>query len=165
MIEALLGFAAVFVLALLRVPLAFAMGFVGYIGLGLMRGWGPTAASAVQVVYDPAKVSLETLLAAFWENHDPTTGMRQGNDIGSTYRSGIYTYDDAQAQAAQASKARYGAILSKAGFGAVTTEVIPAPVFYFAEDYHQQYLAKNPDGYCGVRGTGVSCPVGLAVAG
>ena len=117
------------------------------------------------MIFDPAIISYENLLKVFWENHDPTTGMRQGNDIGSTYRSGIYTYDDAQAQAAAASKARYGAILAKAGFGAVTTEILPAPVFYYAEDYHQQYLAKNPEGYCGVRGTGVSCPIGLVVAG
>ena len=119
----------------------------------------------VRVIFDPAIISYENLLKVFWENHDPTTGMRQGNDIGSTYRSGIYTYDDAQAQAAAASKTRYGAILAKAGFGAVTTEILPAPVFYYAEDYHQQYLAKNPEGYCGVRGTRVSCPIGLVVAG
>ena len=119
----------------------------------------------VRVIFDPAVISYDTLLRVFWENHDPTTGMRQGNDVGSTYRSGIYTYDDAQAQAANDSKTRYGANLIKAGFGAVTTEILPAPVFYYAEDYHQQYLAKNPDGYCGIRGTGVSCPIGLAVAG
>ena len=118
----------------------------------------------VRVIYDPAVISYENLLKVFWENHDPTQGMRQGNDVGSTYRSGIYTYDDDQLAAAKASKARYGDLLSKSGFGAVTTEVLPAPVFYFAEDYHQQYLAKNPDGYCGVRGTGVSCPIGVGVA-
>ena len=118
----------------------------------------------VRVIYDPAVISYETLLKVFWENHDPTQGMRQGNDVGSTYRSGIYAFGDDQLAAAKASKARYGDILSKAGFGAVTTEVIPAPVFYFAEEYHQQYLAKNPDGYCGVRGTGVSCPIGVGVA-
>lgn len=118
----------------------------------------------VRVIFDPAVISYENLLKVFWENHDPTTGMRQGNDVGSTYRSGIYTYGADQMTAAAASKLRYGAILSKAGFGAVTTEVLPAPVFYFAEDYHQQYLAKNPDGYCGVRGTGVSCPIGVGVA-
>jgi peptide-methionine (S)-S-oxide reductase len=119
----------------------------------------------VRVIFDPSVISYDALLRVFWENHDPTTGMRQGNDIGSTYRSGIYTYNDAQAQAAADSRTRYGANLIKAGFGAVTTEILPAPVFYYAEDYHQQYLAKNPDGYCGVRGTGVSCPIGLAVAG
>ena len=118
----------------------------------------------VRVIFDPAVISYENLLKVFWENHDPTTGMRQGNDVGSTYRSGIYTYGAAQLAAATASKARYSDILSKAGFGAVTTEVLPAPVFYFGEEYHQQYLAKNPDGYCGVRGTGVSCPIGVGVA-
>lgn len=118
----------------------------------------------VRVIYDPAVISYAALLKMFWENHDPTQGMRQGNDAGSTYRSGIYTYDDAQREAAVASKTAYAASLSKAGFGAVTTEILPAPTFYFAEDYHQQYLAKNPDGYCGIGGTGVSCPIGLAVA-
>ena len=117
----------------------------------------------VRVIYDPAVISYDALLKVFWENHDPTQGMRQGNDIGSTYRSGIYTYTPEQAEAAVASKAAYGASLAAAGFGAVTTEVIPAPTFYFAEDYHQQYLAKNPDGYCGIGGTGVTCPIGLAV--
>lgn len=117
----------------------------------------------VRVVYDPAVISYDALLKVFWENHDPTQGMRQGNDIGSTYRSGIYTYTPEQAEAAAASKAAYGASLAAAGFGAVTTEVMPAPTFYFAEDYHQQYLAKNPDGYCGIGGTGVTCPIGLAV--
>ena len=118
----------------------------------------------VRVIFDPAVMSYENLLKVFWENHDPTQGMRQGNDVGSTYRSGIYTYGADQLAAATASKARYGDILSKAGFGAVTTEVMPAPVFYFGEDYHQQYLAKNPDGYCGVRGTGLTCPIGVGVA-
>ena len=118
----------------------------------------------VRVIFDPSVISYENLLKVFWENHDPTQGMRQGNDVGSTYRSGIYTYGAAQLAAATASKARYSDILSKAGFGAVTTEVLPAPVFYFGEEYHQQYLAKNPDGYCGVRGTGVSCPIGVGVA-
>jgi peptide-methionine (S)-S-oxide reductase len=117
----------------------------------------------VRVIYDPARISYGQLLAVFWENHDPTQGNRQGNDIGSTYRSGIYTYSDAQAAEAAASKAAYAARLSSAGFGAITTEVIPAPVFYFAEAYHQQYLAKNPDGYCGIKGTGVSCPIGVGV--
>ena len=118
----------------------------------------------VRVIFDPAVISYENLLKVFWENHDPTQGMRQGNDVGSTYRSGIYTYGADQLAAATASKVRYGDILSKAGFGAVTTEVMPAPVFYFGEDYHQQYLAKNPDGYCGVRGTGLTCPIGVGVA-
>jgi peptide-methionine (S)-S-oxide reductase len=119
----------------------------------------------VRVIFDPAIISYAQLLAVFWEGHDPTQGMRQGNDIGSTYRSGIYTYSDAQAQAATASRAAYGAQLLAAGFPAITTEIIPAPVFYYAEEYHQQYLAKNPDGYCGVKGTGVSCPIGLGVSG
>ena len=115
----------------------------------------------VRVIFDPAIISFDQLFTVFWENHDPTTGMRQGNDVGSTYRSGIYTYSDAQAQAAQASRDVYAARLLSAGFGAITTEIIPAPVFYFAEEYHQQYLAKNPNGYCGVKGTGVSCPIGV----
>ena len=117
----------------------------------------------VRVIYDPAVVSYEALLKLFWENHDPTQGMRQGNDMGSTYRSGIYTYSPDQATAAEASKRVYQAALSAAGRGAITTEIIPAPVFYYAEDYHQQYLAKNPNGYCGIGGTGVSCPIGLGV--
>ncbi len=108
----------------------------------------------VRVIFDPAKVSYEALLKLFWENHDPTQGMRQGNDVGSTYRSGIYTFSDAQAQAARESKVVYQAALSAAGRGQITTEILPAPTFYFAEDYHQQYLAKNPDGYCGIGGTG-----------
>ena len=118
----------------------------------------------VRVIYDPAVVSYEALLKVFWEGHDPTQGMRQGNDIGSTYRSGIYTYTPAQAEAAEASRVIYQAALKGRGFGAITTEIVAAPVFYFAEDYHQQYLAKNPDGYCGIGGTGVSCPIGLKVA-
>ncbi len=115
----------------------------------------------VRVIFDPATVSYDALLAVFWENHDPTQGMRQGNDMGSTYRSGIYTYTDSQQQAALASKQRYAPRLAAAGFPAITTEIMPAPKFYFAEEYHQQYLAKNPDGYCGVKGTGVTCPIGL----
>lgn len=115
----------------------------------------------VRVIFDPAVVAYEQLLQLFWEGHDPTQGMRQGNDIGSTYRSGIYTYSDAQAQAARATKAAYQTRLTAAGFGAITTEILPVPTFYFAEDYHQQYLAKNPGGYCGIGGTGVSCPIGL----
>jgi len=118
----------------------------------------------VRVVYDPKQVSYEDLLKVFWENHDPTQGMRQGNDVGTQYRSGIYVYDEAQRQAAEASKAAYQKALKAQGFADITTEILPAPDFYYAEDYHQQYLAKNPDGYCGLGGTGVSCPVGLKVA-
>lgn len=118
----------------------------------------------VRVIFDPAVISYDDLLTVFWENHDPTQGNRQGNDVGSTYRSGIYTYDDAQADAARASMAAYGARLLAAGYGAITTEVIPAPVFYYGEGYHQQYLAKNPNGYCGLKGTGVVCPIGLGAA-
>ena len=118
----------------------------------------------VRVIYDPAAISYDELLKTFWEGHDPTQGMRQGNDMGSTYRSGIYTYTPAQAAAAQASKAAFQAALTAKGFGAITTEIIPAPVFYFAEDYHQQYLAKNPNGYCGIGGTGVSCLIGVRVS-
>jgi len=117
----------------------------------------------VRVIYDPSVVSYEALLKLFWENHDPTQGMRQGNDVGSTYRSGIYTYTPAQAEAAVASKAIYAKALGAAGRGAITTEILPAPVFYYAEDYHQQYLAKNPNGYCGIGGTGVTCPIGTGV--
>jgi peptide-methionine (S)-S-oxide reductase len=119
----------------------------------------------VKVVYDPAKVSYETLLKAFWENHDPTQGMRQGNDVGTQYRSAIYTTTEAQAEAAAASKAAYGAALKAKGYGSISTEIAPAGPFYYAEDYHQQYLAKNPGGYCGIGGTGVSCPIGLGVTG
>ncbi|PJF08964.1 peptide-methionine (S)-S-oxide reductase MsrA [Pseudorhodobacter sp. MZDSW-24AT] len=118
----------------------------------------------VRVIYDPSVVSYEQLLKLFWENHDPTQGMRQGNDVGSTYRSGIYTYTPAQAEAAEASKAVYQAALTAAGRGAITTEILPAPVFYYAEDYHQQYLEKNPNGYCGIGGTGVTCPIGTGVS-
>ncbi|SEN12234.1 peptide-methionine (S)-S-oxide reductase [Gemmobacter aquatilis] len=117
----------------------------------------------VRVIFDPAKVSYAALLQLFWENHDPTQGMRQGNDVGSTYRSGIYVYTPEQQAAAQASKTAYQAALTAAGKGTITTEIRPAPIFYYAEDYHQQYLAKNPNGYCGIGGTGVSCPVGLGV--
>ena len=113
----------------------------------------------VLVVYDPKQVSYEQLLKLFWEAHDPTQGMRQGNDVGTQYRSGIYTYSAAQKQAAQASLARYQEELKKAGFAPITTEILDAPEFYYAEDYHQQYLAKNPGGYCGHGGTGVTCPV------
>ena len=116
----------------------------------------------VLVVYDPKKLSYEKLLKVFWESHDPTQGMRQGNDVGTQYRSGIYTYSDAQKAAAEASRKAYEAALASRGLGPITTEIVAAPEFYFAEDYHQQYLAKNPNGYCGLGGTGVSCPVGVA---
>ncbi len=118
----------------------------------------------VLVVYDPAQVSTEQVLATFWESHDPTQGMRQGNDVGTQYRSGIYTSTEAQRAAAEASKAAYGKALAAKGYGPITTEIVAAPAFYFAEDYHQQYLAKNPHGYCGLGGTGVSCPIGTGVA-
>jgi peptide-methionine (S)-S-oxide reductase len=118
---------------------------------------------AVLVVYDPKVVSYAELLKVFWEGHDPTQGMRQGNDIGTQYRSGIYPRNDAQAAAAEASKEAYQQALSARGFGKITTEIVPAGEFYFAEDYHQQYLAKNPAGYCGIGGTGVTCPVGVGV--
>ena len=118
-------------------------------------------AEVVQVVYDPSAISYEQLLKVFWENHDPTQGMRQGNDVGTQYRSGIYVNGDAQRAAATASRDAYAARIAKAGYGAITTEIVDAPEFYYAEDYHQQYLAKNPHGYCGLGGTGVSCPVGL----
>ena len=117
----------------------------------------------VRVIYDPRVITYEGLLKAFWEGHDPTQGMRQGNDMGSTYRSGIYTYSSAQEAAAKASRQAYEAALTAKGFGTITTEILPVPTFYFAEDYHQQYLAKNPDGYCGIGGTGVTCPIGLKV--
>jgi peptide-methionine (S)-S-oxide reductase len=118
----------------------------------------------VLVIYDPAQVSYDRLLAVFWESHDPTQGMRQGNDAGTQYRSGIYAFDAAQLAAAEASKAMYATRLAAAGYGPITTEVVAAPAFYYAEDYHQQYLGKNPGGYCGIGGTGVSCPIGLGAA-
>jgi len=118
----------------------------------------------VRVVYDPAKIAYEQLLKIFWESHDPTQGMRQGNDHGTQYRSAIYTYSEAQARAAEASRAAFQVKLGAAGFGAITTEVGPAPEFWYAEDYHQQYLHKNPSGYCGLGGTGVSCPVGAIIS-
>jgi peptide-methionine (S)-S-oxide reductase len=114
----------------------------------------------VLVVFDPAKISYERLLKCFWEHHDPTQGMRQGNDVGTQYRSGIYTFSPEQRAAAEASKAAFQQALNARRFGAITTEITDAPPFYFAEDYHQQYLAKNPMGYCGLGGTGVSCPIG-----
>lgn len=118
----------------------------------------------VLVVYDPSKVSFDALLKTFWESHDPTQGMRQGNDVGTQYRSSIYTYTDEQLVAANASKAMYETELGARGYDAVTTEIRSAPEFYFAEDYHQQYLGKNPNGYCGLGGTGVTCPIGTGVA-
>ena len=120
-------------------------------------------AEVVLVVFDPKRVPYEDLLKVFWENHDPTQGMRQGNDAGTQYRSGIYAYGEAQRQAAEASRTAYQKELAAARYGPITTEIAPAPEFYYAEDYHQQYLAKNPGGYCGLGGTGVSCPVGVDV--
>ena len=122
-------------------------------------------AEVVRVVYDPSKVSYDDLLRIFWEEHDPTQGMRQGNDVGTTYRSAIYWTTPEQKKAAEASRAAYQDALAKAGVRkTITTEIVEAPAFYYAEDYHQQYLAKNPGGYCGLKGTGVSCPVGTGVA-
>jgi len=118
---------------------------------------------AVLVVFDPAVVTYDALLRAFWENHDPTQGMRQGNDLGTQYRSGIYVTSDTQRQAANMSRQTYDVALQRAGFDRVTTEVLDAPAFYYAEAYHQQYLAKNPDGYCGLGGTGVTCAIGTGV--
>jgi peptide-methionine (S)-S-oxide reductase len=115
----------------------------------------------VLVVFEPAKVSYEALLAVFWESHDPTQGMRQGNDVGTQYRSGIYFFGPEQEKLARRSKEIYEARIREKGYGPITTEILPAPSFYYAEDYHQQYLAKNPDGYCGLGGTGVACPIGL----
>jgi len=116
----------------------------------------------VLVVFDPDRVTYEELLRVFWENHDPTQGMRQGNDVGTQYRSGIYFVSDEQRAMAEQSRDAFQAELRSAGYGRITTEILPAPEFYYAEDYHQQYLAKNPNGYCGLGGTGVSCPVGIS---
>jgi peptide-methionine (S)-S-oxide reductase len=118
-------------------------------------------AEVVLVVFDPTKTGYDAMLRIFWETHDPTQGMRQGNDVGTQYRSGIYWYSDAQRAAAEASRDAYQRAIAARGYGEITTEILPAPEFYYAEDYHQQYLAKNPAGYCGLGGTGVSCPVGL----
>ena len=118
----------------------------------------------VRLIFDPAVVKYEDLLTVFWEGHDPTQGMRQGNDRGTQYRSGIYTYSAAQEQLAHFSSAAFAPQLQAAGFGAITSEIITAPIFYYAEGYHQQYLAKNPNGYCGIGGTGVTCPIGLDVS-
>jgi len=115
----------------------------------------------VRVVYDPQSTDYEKLLRVFWENHDPTQGMRQGNDRGTQYRSGIYVFDAEQRRDAEASQVAYQEKISEAGYGTITTEILDAPPFYFAEEYHQQYLAKNPEGYCGLGGTGVSCPIGI----
>jgi peptide-methionine (S)-S-oxide reductase len=119
---------------------------------------------AVLVVFDPAQTSYEEILRLFWENHDPTQGMRQGNDVGTQYRSAIYTTDDAQRAAAEASRDAFQAELARAGYGEISTEIAPAGPFYYAEPYHQQYLSKNPNGYCGLGGTGVACPVGITAA-
>lgn len=120
-------------------------------------------AEVVLVIHDPQQVAFAALLKTFWEHHDPTQGMRQGGDVGTQYRSGVYVFDDAQRAAAESSKVAYAAALKIAGKGAITTEVIAAPTFYFAEEYHQQYLDKNPGGYCGLGGTGVACPIGTGV--
>ena len=119
---------------------------------------------AVLVVFDPTVTSYEALLKAFWENHNPTEGMGQGNDVGTQYRSGIYATDDAQLAVAEASRTMFQAELGRSGYGTITTEIVRAPIFYYAEAYHQQYLSKNPTGYCGLGGTGVSCPIGVAKA-
>ena len=119
-------------------------------------------AEAVLVVYDPKRLTYADLLRVFWESHDPTQGMRQGNDVGTQYRSAIYTTSETQAKAAEASREQYQYALAQAGHGRITTEIAAEPPFYYAEDYHQQYLAKNPGGYCGLGGTGVSCPAGLS---
>jgi peptide-methionine (S)-S-oxide reductase len=119
-------------------------------------------AEVVLVVFDPVKISYDELLRVFWENHDPTQGMRQGNDVGTQYRSGIYVYDEAQRRAAESSRETFGRELKSAGYGPITTEIVDAPEFFYAEDYHQQYLAKNPGGYCGLGGTGVTCPAGVS---
>jgi peptide-methionine (S)-S-oxide reductase len=121
-------------------------------------------AEVVLVVFDPNQISYEELLKVFWENHDPTQGMRQGNDVGTQYRSAIYVFDDAQREAAKRSLDMYAERLRASGYGDITTEIADAGPFYYAEDYHQQYLGKNPNGYCGLGGTGVSCPIGLATA-
>jgi peptide-methionine (S)-S-oxide reductase len=121
-------------------------------------------AETVRVVYDPSRVTYDELLKVFWEHHDPTQGMRQGNDVGTQYRSAIFTRTDAQASAAAASRDAYQAELTRAGYGEITTEIVPASEFFFAEDYHQQYLAKNPNGYCPDHSTGVACPTGLGVS-
>ena len=129
---------------------------------GSLFGWTGHA-EVVRVFFDPPRVSYDELLKVFWEGHDPTQGMRQGNDVGTQYRSALYYYDDAQRAAAEASRDAYQDRLTAAGYGAITTEFAPAPTFYYAEAYHQQYLSKNPNGYCGHGGTGVTCPIGVKV--
>jgi peptide-methionine (S)-S-oxide reductase len=124
---------------------------------------GTGHAEVVRVVFDPKRITYDQLLRVFWENHDPTQGMRQGNDTGTQYRSAIYTHSPEQRRAAEGSREMYEKQLREAGYGAITTEIADAPDFYYAEDYHQQYLAKNPNGYCGIGGTGVSCPIGVGV--
>jgi peptide-methionine (S)-S-oxide reductase len=121
-------------------------------------------AEVVLVAFDPARTSYEDMLKIFWEGHDPTQGMRQGNDVGTQYRSAVYTHSDAQLAAAEGSAAMFGERLAAVGFGGVTTEIAPAGPFYYAEEYHQQYLARNPNGYCGLGGTGVTCPIGVEIA-
>src|SRR5262249_39838022 len=118
----------------------------------------------VLVVFDPKIVAYDDLLRRFWEGHDPTQGMRQGNDVGTQYRSALYWYSEAQRDADERSRERYQEVLTASGYGEISTEILPAPEFYYAEDYHQQYLAKNPNGYCGLGGTGLSCPVGVVAA-
>jgi peptide-methionine (S)-S-oxide reductase len=120
---------------------------------------------AVRAIFDPKKTSYAAMLRVFWESHDPTQGMRQGNDVGTQYRSGLYYYDDEQKRQVLASRDAFQKELEAAGYGAITTEIAPAPEYFFAEDYHQQYLAKNPGGYCGLGGTGVSCPIGVVEGG
>ena len=142
----------------------YAGGFTPNATYGEVCSGGTGHAEVVLVAYDPAKVSYEQLLKVFWEHHDPTQGMRQGNDMGTQYRSAIYATDDEQLAAAMASRDIYQERLNAFGYGEITTEIAPAPEFYYAEDYHQQYLAKNPNGYCPDLGTGVACPVGVGVA-
>ena len=143
--------------SLQRIAIGFGLGCAVGIPLGLAMG----LFKPVHVVFDPGKVSYETLLKSFWENHDPTQGMRQGNDVGTQYRSAIYTRSAEHKRAAESSRAAYQDRLTAAGYGRITTEIADAPPFYYAEEYHQQYLAKNPGGYCGIGGTGVSCPLGV----
>ncbi|XP_040524369.1 mitochondrial peptide methionine sulfoxide reductase isoform X1 [Gallus gallus] len=133
--------------------------FTFTLGLLIISRTGHT--EVVRVVYQPENISFEKLLKVFWENHDPTQGMRQGNDFGTQYRSAIYTFSQEQMEAALKSKEEYQKVLTESGFGAITTEIREAPEFYYAEDYHQQYLSKNPNGYCGLGGTGISCPIGI----
>ena len=150
---------------LLRIALASVFLYHGVLKLMNLEGFAQmlpiSYTEVVLVVFDPTVVSFEQLLQVFWESHNPTQGMRQGNDVGTQYRSAIFTHDNAQHEMARRSLSAYQAELSKAGHADITTEILPLDTFYYAEDYHQQYLAKNPDGYCGIGGTGVSCPVGF----